>query len=155
MNTKIFRFLLTGLFVISTLTATFLPTSVALAAPGCTGTGCNGKDPYVMKCAGSGASYGVVATAKIYNPVTKAELGYVQLWWSYTCKTNWARTVSWVPSSLVDAYVWTASTMYGNTTYGQSVAISPMIYAPTTKAQAYGGVWVNSSNNGTAVTVWK
>lgn len=59
-----------------------------IANASCSQTGCDGLDPYDSGCAGGTASYYVAAMAYLPNGV-----GYVQLWWSNTCQTNWARTV--------------------------------------------------------------
>jgi Protein of unknown function (DUF2690) len=62
----------------------------------CSGTGCDGTDPYGTGCAGTGASYWVVETAPLIKDstgVASDTYGYVQLWWSQTCGTNWTRMV--------------------------------------------------------------
>jgi hypothetical protein len=67
----------------------------ALAAT-CSGTSCDGQDPYSTGCAGPGASYYVVETTSLINDstgVASNSYGYVQLWWSNTCDTNWTRMV--------------------------------------------------------------
>lgn len=54
-------------------------------AAGCSGTGCNSKDPGTTGCASG--SY-TVGTANVnYNGTT----GLVELRWSPTCKTNWPK----------------------------------------------------------------
>lgn len=61
------------------------------AAPTCAGTGCNDLDPYTTGCAGSGASYWVVDAVPVsWQGVS---YGWLQLWYSGTCGTNWARYV--------------------------------------------------------------
>ncbi|HLG61959.1 MAG TPA: DUF2690 domain-containing protein [Ktedonosporobacter sp.] len=51
----------------------------------------DGSDPYADGCAGGNANYYVVETSNIYNG--GQFLGYVQLWYSGTCNTNWGRVV--------------------------------------------------------------
>jgi hypothetical protein len=109
-----------------------------------------------MRCAGSGASYGVVATKEIYDLYTHADLGYIQLWWSYTCKTNWARTVAWHTDSDsgVFATVISGNTTYESWAYGATEVHSTMVYAPTTLSQAHGEI-DNGNYFSDAYTVWK
>lgn len=68
------------------------------ASPSCTGDGCDGFDPYATRCAGSGASYRVVASVPVVN-IFDARVGYLQLWYSDTCGTNWSRYVCTVNAS--------------------------------------------------------
>jgi hypothetical protein len=60
---------------------------VSLAS--CSGSRCDGSDPYSSGCAGNGPSYWAVDSV----PVTwrGVNYGWVQLWYSATCGTNWAR----------------------------------------------------------------
>jgi hypothetical protein len=51
----------------------------------------NGNDAYAMGCAGGNARYGVVAMKYLYYK--GYSVGYVQLWYSWTCGTNWSRLV--------------------------------------------------------------
>ncbi len=55
----------------------------------CSGSHCNGADAYSSGCAGNNTSYWVVDSV----PVTwqRVNYGWVQLWYSGTCGTNWAR----------------------------------------------------------------
>ncbi len=73
---------------------------LALDPPTCSGTGCNGQNPYNTYCAGqSWDSWWVVSGAYISYPFyTHHAVGYVQLWWSQTCQTNWARVVAFAPA---------------------------------------------------------
>lgn len=70
-------------------------TPAAFAAT-CSGTGCDGENPYTSGCAGSGASYYVAETTPLIKDstgVASNSYGYIQLWWSNTCGTNWTRMV--------------------------------------------------------------
>lgn len=60
------------------------------ASPTCSQDGCNGYDPYDTGCAGNDASYRVVDSVPLYD-WSRARVGYLQLWYSDTCRTNWAR----------------------------------------------------------------
>lgn len=60
----------------------------AAADPLCSGFGCDLQDPIAMHCVDD--SY-VVGTAIIGD---SAEKGYVDLIWSPSCQTNWARVTS-------------------------------------------------------------
>src|SRR5436305_10452608 len=86
--------LIVGIFSLNTLSASangILDTSVHQSAqsPICSKTGCDHTDPYKTNCAGPGASYYVVASAPIIILYNKRRVGYVQLWYSNTCGTNW------------------------------------------------------------------
>lgn len=68
------------------------------ASPACAGDGCDGFDPYATRCAGSGASYRVVDSVPAED-IFAARVGYLQLWYSDTCGTNWSRYVCTVSAS--------------------------------------------------------
>ncbi len=98
----------------------------------CSGNGCNGKNPATTGC-DVGAK--TIQTAVFTN-------SYVELRYSPTCGTNWARTLSRVgPVNLVartqrriDGLTYTFSSRNSTSTF------SAMVYAPTTPARACGGV---------------
>jgi hypothetical protein len=71
----------------------------------------NGSDPYADGCAGGHASWYVVESASIYDDVG-SQVGYVQLWYSATCATNWTRVVPYssVNGLIVSLYAWNAGT---------------------------------------------
>lgn len=65
----------------------------AVDPPTCSKTGCNGLDPYSTYCAGqSWDSWWVVDSVLVYN-WQHTRVGWLQLWWSKTCQTNWSRFV--------------------------------------------------------------
>ena len=70
---------------------------LAVAAPlavGCSESGCNGLNAYDTNCAGRrGDSWQVLDVAYLTDPDSNYTFGYVQLYWSWTCGTNWARYV--------------------------------------------------------------
>jgi uncharacterized protein DUF2690 len=67
-------------------------------SPSCSGEGCNGSDPYATRCAGNGTSYRVVDSVPVVN-IFFDKVGYVQLWYSDTCGTNWSRFLCTVSTS--------------------------------------------------------
>jgi hypothetical protein len=65
----------------------------AVDPPTCSKTGCNGLDPYSTYCAGqSWDSWWVVDSVPVSN-WQHVRVGWLQLWWSRTCQTNWSRFV--------------------------------------------------------------
>ena len=71
--------------------STAIPSTSHVSLASCSGSHCNGADPYSSGCAGNGTSYWVVDSV----PVTwqGVNYGWAQLWYSATCGTNWARYV--------------------------------------------------------------
>lgn len=55
----------------------------------CSTIHCNGTDPYSTRCAGTGASYWVVDSVPLSSQGMNH--GWIQLWYSGTCGTNWAQ----------------------------------------------------------------
>lgn len=125
--------------------AAFGPTSsqAAHAAPllaagaTCSGTGCDQKNPYATGCAGGGASYRVLAVAYLIDPTTGYTFGHVQLWWSDTCQTNWARYVCDQPPSSCPQLSYTLESADGRqeNNYGTG-GVTFQLYLPRTKASA-------------------
>lgn len=68
----------------------------ASAGVGCYGDYCSGQDPQATHC--SDGSYTVSATSVYYRTIahqaTGLYAGYLELRWSPTCQTNWARFTS-------------------------------------------------------------
>ena len=91
--------------VMLVVSISLIPTSSAYAAS-CYRASCNNRDPYVTGCAGGGASWRVLDMRYIYHYATGANIGYVQLWWSDTCQTNWARVVSTSGPKYIKAYLY-------------------------------------------------
>ena len=76
--------------------------------PLCSGTGCNGSNPYTTLCAGQWwDSWGVLMTTPIKDNNNRVG-GYIQLWWSDTCQTNWTRLVAQQnpPATRIDVFVY-------------------------------------------------
>ncbi len=97
----------------------------------CSGNGCNGQNPLTSGC--DAGAY-TVQTAVFSN-------SFVELRYSPTCGTNWGRVTSKVgPTHLIirtqriDGLTYTFAG--GNFKY----VFSAMVYAPTVKARACGGV---------------
>lgn len=86
------------------LCISLIPAATAQAAT-CYGTNCNNRNAYTTGCAGSGASWRVIDMRYINHYATGARLGYVQLWWSDTCQTNWSRVVSTSGPKYLKAYI--------------------------------------------------
>jgi hypothetical protein len=118
----------------------------------CSGYGCDYKDPIATGC--NAGSYTVTSASITYQGVN---YGTVELRWSPTCQTNWARTT--VGSSYLGKERWasvyrqtpyaTAQWHYtgpGNPIYGN------MLYAPGC-AEAEGNVWISSGNIATGWAV--
>ncbi|MFG1656943.1 DUF2690 domain-containing protein [Micromonospora chersina] len=106
-------------------------TSPAQAAT-CWGDWCSGQDP---QAAGCSADAYTTASARI--PGTYA---YVELRWSPSCKTNWAR----VPAAWGTSYPWQLRAYQCKTGYNQSGVVASsadyswtrMIYSPTLGVRA-------------------
>jgi hypothetical protein len=64
----------------------------------CWESACNGSDPYSVGCAGGSAQWKVLLSAYIRNGSGTIQ-GYVQLWYSTTCDTNWARVYNYTSSN--------------------------------------------------------
>jgi hypothetical protein len=63
-----------------------------MAFASCSGVHCDNTDPYTTNCASG--SYWVVTSSPLTDVVTHTtswNYGYLQLWWSQTCQTNWIR----------------------------------------------------------------
>jgi hypothetical protein len=116
-----------------------LPTGSAVD---CTGTGCNGKDPEDTGCSQDAAT--VASQTVTFSPGTQATSILMELRWSPTCKTNWARAR--VLSAPAGAAALTLA-VYLEDASGQAVAgtqaqatgtlvYGPLWYAPTQKVQA-------------------
>ncbi len=80
-----------GLLVLRVPTAQAKNITASRPLVPCAGEQCNGTDPYTTGCAGSAASYGVVDSVPVLWQ--GVNFGWVQLWFSRTCGTNWARYV--------------------------------------------------------------
>ncbi len=115
----------------------------------CSGTHCNGLNPYATNCIGqSWDRVWVVKSALIKNNQGR-QLGYVELWYSATCQTNWAKTVAQVPYVQIAANLRiqgdSADHYVVTTSPDQYVVISPQMYAPVALAGATGWIWSSVS----------
>lgn len=112
----------------------------------CSGRGCDHTDPFATGCAGPGASYGVVATIPVRDGAGSPG-GYVQLWYSSTCGTNWARVVPQTSCYEVQEQVVTADGRSDLFTFPAcEPSWSNQLYAPTVQASAKGSVFTDSGN---------
>jgi hypothetical protein len=120
-RTRIMRAFLTS--IIGALLASIFAVAPADAAT-CYGDYCSGKDPQATGCA---------ADARTVAHVRDAGGGYIlELRWSPSCKTNWARiskgSISWIKAVQPS----TGYTQWGNlTTPGSPFVWSRQIYSPT------------------------
>lgn len=125
--------LATGAFIVAA-------PSPASASVGCYGDYCSGMDPQATGC--SADAY-TVYTAYVYGT---GGATYVEVRWSPTCKTNWARTNG--IRTNIKAVQDTGYTQ-GYSTNNGSYSWSKMIYSPVRHVQAcIWGSW------GTTCTPW-
>ncbi len=97
----------------------------------CSGNGCNGQNPAATGCE---ADAYTVQTAVFSN-------SYVELRYSPTCGTNWGRVTSKVgPANLVIRSQRIDGLTYTFSGGKYNYAFSGMVYAPTVKARACGGI---------------
>lgn len=108
-------------------------TTAALAS--CSKTDCDNRNPYTTGCAGAGASYRVLAVAYLTDPNTGYQFGRLQLWWSISCQTNWARYVCTQASCPSLTYTLDSADGRQESVYGRG-GVTPQLYLPSTKAQA-------------------
>jgi hypothetical protein len=104
---------------------------------------CDGVQPGGACTTGT---YYVVDTAPLTNDSGQSSnsYGYIQLWWSKNCQSNWARLVinlsgKWIAQPYVETQ--TGSPGYAYNDYynvGPGAYLSPMLYAPGVKACADG-----------------
>ncbi|MEO3810734.1 DUF2690 domain-containing protein [Sphaerisporangium sp. B11E5] len=127
------------------LFAAAFATSGPVMAAGCSGTGCNGKDPIAMGCADSRA-YDVYTREINYGGTNLSATMRVILRYSPTCGTNWAKVEVTrsnpsnysfqIALTLQDSgYNTVSGTSHG--TVGRS-GYGNMYYAPTTPMRACG-----------------
>jgi hypothetical protein len=123
------------------------------ALTSCTGAGCNGLDPSTTPCA-SGAT--TVATKPIYRNNTNIQIGYVELRWSSTCGTNWAR-VTRTDGAYAEGMYATVTRAdglsYTDFHTGYTTIWSRMVYAPNACAKARGLI-DESWTSGSGETSW-
>ncbi len=109
----------------------------------CSGHGCDWTNPYTTCCAGcSGDAWWVVLSAPLRDSHGYTG-GWVQLWWSATCQTNWTRTVDWVNgwntgTRIVDLWGGKHETINSQSL----VVITDQFYLPYSPAAAAG--WANA-----------
>jgi len=105
-------------------------------------------------------TYYVVDTAPLINTVTgrsSNSYGYIQLWWSKNCQSNWARLVinvsgSWTAQPYVQTQTGSPGSAYKDYyNAGPGAYVSPMLYAPGVKACADGEAF-NSTGDYAAYT---
>lgn len=99
----------------------------------CSGNGCNGLDPEQTGCA-VGAY-----TVKVSGGTVSFQTGSVELRYSPTCKTNWARVFSTVGNVRLTASIRRTNDGLFYFAVGSGTRLwSPMVYAPNVKAKGCG-----------------
>ena len=99
-------------------------------------------------------TYYVVASAPLTgsNSGSSYSNGYVQLWWSQTCQSNWTRIVvepagTWLIEPTVYVSSGSPSSESAQWTGGPGAYISPMIYAPTAEACSSAAAYPSTGGN--------
>lgn len=114
-----------------------------LQAPTCSQEQCNGTNPYATRCAGQGASYRVLDMAYLRDLRTGRTFGYVQLWFSATCQTNWARYVCLSDPTTCPTVFYTVQALSGAAEEASNIAgVTRQLYLPTTKAYAMAQLFI-------------
>jgi hypothetical protein len=112
--------------------------------PSCVGQGCNFTNPYATECAGqSWDSWWVVLSGYLRDNHGNIG-GYVQLWWSATCQTNWTRIVSYSYPSQTQAVIDLQNGEGESNQARTQIIISDQFYAPSALACSYGAIWLGS-----------
>ena len=120
----------------------------------CFQNGCNGLDPATTPCASDAVT---VQTKSIYanKAGQSTNVGYVQLRWSGSCQTNWARvtrTDGFYLEGMNARVTRNDGRSYLASRMGETTIWSPMVYAPNPYcARAYGLIDL-SSVSGMATT---
>lgn len=135
-RSRLLKRLFTILAVVITLTSVGLVQAAPAHAVSCYGDYCSGKDPEATGC-----SAGAVTVA--WKDVTGARL---ELRWSATCKTNWARYIQYprgwfmgnVPLEMraVQDTGYTQRKNYGVNGTPEGATWTPMIYSPVRLVRA-------------------
>lgn len=126
---SITRFAGASLLVIGLALVTIMPMASVQAA-GCSGTGCDGKDPMAMGC--SGDAY-TVTSANINS--SGQTIGRVDLRWSPNCQTNWGRVVSYVGNT----------NLFVMLTYCNNAEVSGTYYQLSNTTSVYGNMKYNTT----------
>jgi hypothetical protein len=133
MKSKISGIVLATLAGAALFVAPSVEASASTQSVGCYGDYCSGQDPMGTNCA---ADAYTVASAGVYGTYGQQ---YVEIRWSPTCKTNWARAN--FPTGNIKAVQETGYTAgYGDS--NGSVSWSRMIYSPVLRVKAViWGAW--------------
>jgi hypothetical protein len=138
------------LLLVAVLATLFIPAGVVTTASpafaaSCSGYGCDNVDPTTTPCNDSRV-YTVASDPLRYDP-NGSIIGWLDLRYSPTCGTNWARVRSNVGVQHIyyNLHRQNESGIYGDGIY--STGWSNMLYAPTpTVACAGGAIYVASVN---------
>ena len=129
------RYFRSCLLLLAMIAACIVPATPAHAA-GCYGDYCSGKDPQAMGCANDA----VTTVSK------NLSMGSLQIRWSPSCKTNWARMVIYPTGNKCFTYGTLRAkqdTGYQQSkqipfvcgTYSETTYWTPMIYSPVRKVR--------------------
>lgn len=127
-------------------------TTITPLSVSCSGTQCNGKDPYGSGCANTAYPQGNETSILAGSAV----IGTVQIYWSTQCQTNWAEvratyggqpaTASKIEAQIVGlnrlTYWWASCT-------NCQAYHSQMYYAPNESVEADGYVYLQGGANNT------
>lgn len=112
--------------------ASAISNAPAQALATCSGNGCNGQDPSNSGCWDS--------SAYIVHGVS-VRYGAVYLWYSPTCKTNWAETFqSSGTNYIANANITRSDGLHYSGTWYSYDVWSPMVYSPVLTANACGSI---------------
>jgi hypothetical protein len=120
--------------------------AIPASAAGCSGFGCDGQDPVATGCANSAVT---VASVNIWNWNQSVLLGRVDMRWSNSCHTNWARTVSYVnPGEPFAEINRTSDGAVKDSQFGADggTVWSPLLYGQGKCTWAYGQISLMGSN---------
>lgn len=143
MTRRTISIVLSVLLLLLTLAPVAAPSALAATPPSCYHEQCNGKAPGETNCWDGAFAFSQSATPIYTNDRTKL-IGYVRLWASPKCGTNWAQTYTagGGRADFISEHVDvlnrdTYSITYDGDWY-TSYSYSRMVYSPYEKARACG-----------------
>jgi hypothetical protein len=140
------RLLVALVGVLAVLGGSFVVASPAMAADGCYGDYCSGRDPSTtgvggIPCADDGRTVSAV-TVNSRIPTGFHDVGRLELRWSPRCQTNWTRLTLWdnafytgITSMQDSGYSTSHHTSGINGVTGAGTFWTPMIYSPIRAVQ--------------------
>jgi hypothetical protein len=110
----------------------------------CSGDGCTGQRPELTGCDKDGRT---IRTGKVVDASGRA-VGTIELRWSPTCGTNWARVSSTVGAAALSATVTRSDSKAVASGFKGTQTWSPMVFARANAATATG--WINKASGAIA-----